>query len=175
MKFAGQLSFLSPELSKWDQLKDPPQLLALSLFSDERPLRGASGLCDFRLCGRLSRLLASGKVTGEFGESTLYPLGYRLDFQRVLLFGLGESARFNETRAKSATERLLSIAARLGVSRWALVLPGRSLGALSARRALELFIEQLKKQPLRHDHLVIIEALAGQKEASGVLESFAAH
>ena len=37
-----------------------PETLVLPFFADERPLRGAAGLCDWRLCGRLSRLLAVG-------------------------------------------------------------------------------------------------------------------
>src|SRR5438874_9265009 len=69
------VSFLASDLAKWDQLEGAPEALVLPFFSDERPLRGAAGLCDWRLCGRLSRLLASGRVQGQWGETTLYPPG----------------------------------------------------------------------------------------------------
>ena len=74
-----------------EELDAGGEALILTFFADERPLRGAAGLCDFRLCGRISRLLASGKVGGAWGETTLYPpLAHgqaKLSFPQLLLFG----------------------------------------------------------------------------------------
>jgi hypothetical protein len=61
------VSFLASDLGKWDQLENAPETLVLPFFSDERPLRGAAGLCDWRLCGRLSRMLQAGRVAGQLG------------------------------------------------------------------------------------------------------------
>ena len=84
------VSFLASELGKWDQLDKAPEALMLPFFADERPLRGAAGLCDWRLCGRLSRMLHAGRVRGAWGETTLYPPvvegALRLPFPRLVLF-----------------------------------------------------------------------------------------
>src|SRR5262249_13165727 len=103
-----KVSFLSCELSKWDQLEpqEAPEALVLPFFSDERPLRGAAGLCDWRLCGRLSRMLGAKRLSGAWGETTLYPprvFGVqRLPFPRLVMFGLGPSERFVESGARDA-------------------------------------------------------------------------
>lgn len=167
------LSFLNPELPKWDLLEGAqvPDALILPFFEDERPLRGAAGLCDFRLCGRLSRLLASGKLGGAFGETTLYPPvaggRARLPFARLVLFGLGTGEAFDEERAREAARKIGEVARRLALARYAIVPPGRSTGRLSARRALELYLGgQGEASGAGQAEIVVVESPAGQKEAA---------
>jgi hypothetical protein len=167
-----KVSFLNCELGKWDMLEpaQAPEALVLPFFADERPLRGAAGLCDWRLCGRLSRLLTGDKVGGLTGETTLYPPRvdglWRLPFQRLVLFGLGDSAGFDEGAARVASRRIAEAASRLGLQRWAVAPPGRSTGLLSARRALEIFLSEADRVGPPAAELVIVESAAGQKEAA---------
>lgn len=157
--------FLAPELARWDALAEQPggapELLALPFFADERPLRGATGLADWRLCGRLSRLLAGGKIDGSTGECTMLP-GMRLPFPRLLLYGVGDSDRFDELRFKEAVRGLRRVVKELKATRYALALPGRATGLIMARRALELWIEA--GDPTAD--VWIIEPPAAQKEMS---------
>jgi hypothetical protein len=158
---AMNVSFLASDLGKWDQLENAPETLVLPFFSDERPLRGAAGLCDWRLCGRLSRLLAAGRVAGKLGEATMYPPGRRLPFARLVLVGLGPADRFDERAATEAAKLIDGKMKKLGVARYALVPPGRSTGRLSARRALELYLAEAGA-----GELMVVESPAGQKEAA---------
>jgi len=165
------LAFLPPELGKWDALAEAdatpsgrPELLALPFFADERPLRGAAGLVDWRLCGRLSRLLLAGRLDGSFGEQTLLPLT-RLPFRTLLLLGLGEPARFTELRFLEAAKAVRDAVARLSVRRYALALPGRSTGRIMARRALELWVQA----QTRDEEVWLVEPQSAQKEMSEVL------
>jgi hypothetical protein len=155
------VSFLASDLGKWDQLEGAPDALVLPFFSDERPLRGAAGLCDWRLCGRLSRLLATGRVNGKWGETTLYPPGRRLPFARLVLVGLGPADKFDERAATEAAKIIGDKMKKLGAARYALVPPGRSTGRLSARRALEIFLSDGGA-----GEVVVVESPAGQKEAA---------
>jgi hypothetical protein len=155
------VSFLTSELPKWDLVDKPPEALILPFFVDERPLRGAAGLCDWRLCGRLSRLLQGGRVKGNWGETTLYPASARLPFSKLILFGLGPSDRFDEAAATDAGRKIAFTAIRMNLQRYALVPPGRSTGRLSARRALELYLAAEPK-----GEIVVVESTAGQKEAA---------
>jgi hypothetical protein len=175
------VGFLSAELSRWDQLdRGAPEALVLPFFSDERPLHGAAGLCDWRLCGRLSRLVAPGadgrsRVAGSFGEFTLYPSGARLPFQRLVLFGLGAQESFDEDEAKEANRRILTAIDKMALDRFALVPPGRSTGRLSARRALELLLEVDRATHDRpagaNRELWVVESTAGQKEAADLAQA----
>ncbi|MSP61743.1 MAG: leucyl aminopeptidase [Myxococcales bacterium] len=156
------LSFLSPELAKWDALargETAPELVVIPLFSDERPLRGAAGLCDWRLCGRLSRLLLAGRVTGAFGETTLLPAG-GLAFRKLVLFGLGKADEFGEERFREAVRAIARLTERLAVRGLALSLPGRSTGLLAARRAFDLWTEEVGSA----GDVWLLEPPAAQKE-----------
>jgi hypothetical protein len=156
------VSFLANDLGKWDTLEGGLETLVLTFFADERPLRGAAGLCDWRLCGRLSRLLQSSRVAGKLGEVTLYPPGRRLPFGRLMLVGLGAADRFDEKVARDAGRLIVEKMRRLGPARYALVPPGRSTGRLSARRALEIYLGEARGD----GDLVVVESVAGQKEAA---------
>src|SRR5260221_14536712 len=109
------VSFLKPELAKWDALaeaREPPELLVAPFFADERPLRGTGGLVDWRLCGRLSRLLAARRVTGALGETPLLPAG-GLGFGKGVLYGPRPPDGFDQPRFPEAAGPLRPIAARL--------------------------------------------------------------
>jgi hypothetical protein len=162
------ISLLTPELAKWDLLgetdEERPELLALPFFADERPLRGAAGLADWRLCGRLSRMLLAGRVDGGFGEATLLPAN-GLPFRTLVLYGLGDTERFTELRYLEAAKAIRDLARHLGVNRYALPLPGRSTGRIMARRALELWVQAQTSE----EQVWLVEPPAAQKEMSEVL------
>ena len=50
-----EIRFAAPNLRQLDTLRC--EALAGAFFEDERPLRGALGYIDWRMCGMLSRLL----------------------------------------------------------------------------------------------------------------------
>ena len=136
--------FAANELARLDTLGDLDALV-ISFFGDERPLRGVAGLCDWRLCGRLSRLLRAGRMSGLRGEVTLMPPpGGRLPFGRLLLFGLGESdypAPFGEAEYRAAVRGIRDVVQRAGIRKYAVQPPGRATGLIAPRRALELWLE----------------------------------
>src|SRR6059058_2129638 len=167
---SASVSFLASDLGKWDSLDNAPETLVLPFFGDERPLRGAAGLCDWRLCGRLSRLLQSSRVAGKWGEVTMYPPGKRLPFQRLLLVGLGAGDRFDEKAAHEVSRIIADKMRKLAMARYALVPPGRSTGRLSARRALEIYLDEAQQAQAAAD-VVVVESVAGQKEAAELARS----
>jgi hypothetical protein len=77
---------------------------SLVLFIDlqERPLQGLAGLCDWRLCGQLSRIIETGFFEGKGGEALLMPIGHRLGIIRLLAFGIGETGVASEQQAVRA-------------------------------------------------------------------------
>lgn len=103
-------------------------LVVVPLFSMERPLRGSAARADWRLCGKLSALLAEGRLAGAPGEAALLSTFGGLRTPLLLVLGAGERAAFDARRfevfAHDAVSRGLAI--RAGVL--ALPLPEDPLG-----------------------------------------------
>ena len=159
--------FVTPDWKSLDALQS--EAILAPLFSDERPLRGMLGLIDWRLCGFVSRMIQRGLVSGMVSENVLVPLRPRLLVDKLLLFGLGPEAEFDETRAAEATRRMLAAAVRARMRAMALVLPGRNTGCISAVTAMESFV-QATANSRDHDEVVLIETLEAQKEMDPILQ-----
>lgn len=159
--------FVAPEMAQLDGLRC--EALALPFFSDERPLRGPLGLIDWRLCGFVSRLLVSGKIAGNLLETVLVPARPKLSVDKLFLFGLGAADQLTETKRGRAISHMLDTLARARVRTSAMVLPGRSTGAVRATEAFETFVAvALARED--HDELIVLEPAAAQKEMEPVLE-----
>jgi hypothetical protein len=158
---------LAADLAKWDEAEH--DALLLPIFADERPLRGAAGLADWRLCGRLSRLIKAGRASGAQGETVMMPPGRRLPFRRLVLFGLGESKGYGEERFRRDVRWIRSVAAAAGIQQFALQVPGRARGLIGARRALELWLEESEGEGEAGAAAVLIDDPAGQKDMAELL------
>lgn len=158
------ISVITLDLAKWEEVAR--DALVLPVFRDDRPLRGAAGLVDWRLCGRLSRLMRAGRASGATGETLLLPASRRLRFTRILWFGLGDAKGYNEDRARKDLKWISEVTSAAGVTDVTMQLPGRSMGLLGARRAVELVLES---PTYESSALTIIEDSAGQKDIAEVL------
>ena len=130
--------FVSATTASLDELQT--EVIVLPFFSDERPLRGAAGLIDWRLCGALSRKLMAGYLDGTFGEKALVTAPPKLKSEALLLVGLGASTAFDTAAAESACALIAAALAEARVSTAALGLPGRSLGLLPALEGMQVWI-----------------------------------
>jgi hypothetical protein len=92
-------------------------VLIAGIFADERPIRGAAGAVDWRLCGPVSRRLVSGKLEGKIGEAVLLSTYARLLVPRVLLLGLGDRALFTPHDIHVVTREAVGRALELGARR----------------------------------------------------------
>jgi len=160
------LSVLPLDLARWDEAAR--DCLVLPVFRDDRPLRGAAGLADWRLCGKLSRLIRTQKATAEPRETLLLPPGRRLRFQRILWFGLGDAKGYNDDRFRRDLAWILDVVTKAGAKDWAMQAPGRASGLIGARRAIEIILDDgtLLDQPL-----TLLEDPSGQKDIAELLRS----
>lgn len=160
------LSVLPLDLVRWDEAKR--ECLVLPVFKDDRPLRGAAGLADWRLCGRLSRLIKANKANGESGETILMPPGRRLAFTKLLWFGLGDAKGYSDERFRKDLNRIVGVVSKAGITEWAFQAPGRASGLIGARRAIEIMLEE---QLITNQPITLIEDQAGQKDMAELLRS----
>jgi hypothetical protein len=133
------VTFLPPELKSLDRLR--AQVLLLTVFEDERPLRGVAGLLDWRTCGMLSRFVIREHVAGGEGEVVLFPTGGRLPVPRGIAFGLGKAADFDERAFLRVSQEMARKSRALGVRSAALSLPGQHRKPLDPAKAVGLFAE----------------------------------
>jgi hypothetical protein len=154
------LRFVSPNLRSLDA--SGTELVACAVWQDQRPMRGAAGLLDWRLAGTLSRLAREGFFGGELGEVLFLPGRPRLCFEKVLVFGLGARSGFEESTFRSVISHLLRALRGLSVRRAVVELPGRADGGIEAERACELLLECVGDSE-DHDAWWLIEPPEAQK------------
>jgi len=158
------LSVLPLDLARWDEARR--DCLVLSVFHDERPLRGAAGLADWRLCGRLSRLVKANRVSADARETMMLPPGRRLAFSKILWFGLGESKGYSDDRFRADLAWIVDVVAKANITDWVFQPPGRASGLIGARRAIEIMLDTLVDKSI-----TLIEDPAGQKDIAELLRS----
>jgi len=140
-----RISFADLSLASLDALA--VDSLALFVNTRERPLQGLAGLCDWRLCGRLSRVLQTGFFEGKGGEALLMPIGHRLRVARLLAFGLGETGVATEPQVARAFEAISRAGAR------SLALSIDALGE-SPEQAAAVWLRASRASPLERQCLL---------------------
>jgi len=158
-------TFLPIDLHRWDH-GPGGDVLVVPVWSDVRPLRGAAGLLDWRLCGRLSQMLREGRFSGTPGEKLLLATG-RIPWQRVLALGVGESVAFDNDAFRSAIDCAIEALRKLGASSLAIALPGRDIDLVRPDRAMRGFLDALTRSELADspwlDRLTVIDAAPAAK------------
>ncbi|HEV8246579.1 MAG TPA: M17 family peptidase N-terminal domain-containing protein [Polyangiaceae bacterium] len=154
------LRFTLPQLRKLDL--SGTEVLVAGLCAEERPPQGTAGLLDFRMAGRVSKLLASGFASGTVGEVLLLPGRPKLPFDKVLLFGIGRRADFCEPVFRAVLEKVLSTLEGLRARTAVVELPGRHFDGIPAERAADILLEIAGARP-EHDTWTLIEPPAAQR------------
>lgn len=156
-----ELRFLNPDLRPLDG--HPTEVLVGNLFENERPPRGVAGLVNWRLGGRVDGLLESGFLTGARGEVLLLPGRPRLEADKVLLFGLGERAGFDDAAFDLVAAKLLDTLLGLCVRSAVVELPGRHDEALAPERAADRFLAAVAAHGGAFDSFVLVDGVEAQR------------
>ena len=154
------LRFSTPELRKLDLLGT--EIIVSTIASDERPPHGVTGLLDFRLAGRISRLIQAGYATGKVGEVLLIPGKPKLPFDKILLFGIGQRSEFNDPVFRTVLNKILRTLEGLRARTAVVELPGRHFDAISPERAADILLESTGGQK-EHDVWTLIEPAEAQR------------
>lgn len=115
--------------------------IVVNLFADATTPTGATGAVDAAMGGAISRLIASGDVTGKVGEVTvLYPSG-GVVAPRVIVAGLGSRASFGLETVRRASAAAATKARELGAGTLASLVHGADGGGLVASEAAQATLE----------------------------------
>ncbi len=106
---------VEPSLPSLDALSGV-ESLCLFVTEDERPLQGAAGFVDWRLCGALSRALGASFFQGHPDERLLMPTAGRVPAQRVFAVGLGRQKQVTALGLEHALTRAAQMLGKAQVS-----------------------------------------------------------
>jgi hypothetical protein len=104
---------------------------------DDRPLGGAAGYLDWRMCGSLSRVLLQGFFKGDRGEQLLMPTSGGVPAVKLFAVGAGPSKTLDASTLGLLMESSALMLKRAGVSSVALSLPRCSLDDASRAEVLK--------------------------------------
>lgn len=162
-----EIRFVPPDLRRFDLLKS--EAMALGFFADERPLRGALGLVDWRLCGFLSRQLMAGRARGERGEVLLVPARGRLALEKVFVFGLGRRDDFDPPALDAVLQRMFAVLGGAQIRSSVLAIPGRAVGLVAPEAGMKALLRAAEQRP-ETDEVTLVEPPEAQKAMEKLIE-----
>ena len=116
------MNSFEPSLESIDSLKDI-DALCLFVTDDDRPLTGAAGYVDWRMCGAVSRVLLQGFFKGDRGEQLLMPTSGGVQAVKLFAVGAGPSKTLDASTLGLLLESSALMLKKAGVSSVALSLP----------------------------------------------------
>jgi hypothetical protein len=116
------MTSFEPSLESIDGLKDI-EALCVFVTDDDRPLTGAAGYLDWRMCGSLSRVLLRGFFKGDRGEQLLMPTNGGVSTVKLFAVGAGPSKTLDASTLGLLLESSALMLKRAGVASVAISLP----------------------------------------------------
>ena len=104
--------------------------LVIGVCEDIRPLKGAAGFVDWRMCGEISNLIRNQSFTGQPGEILLMSGRGRLSPVRLVLLGWGRSSNL-DAEINPRCEQLIQTVDNAASQKVAVILPEPSKSILS--------------------------------------------
>ena len=131
----------------------------MSYFQDERPLKGMTGLADWRLGGSLSKHILDDRIDGRFGDVLMFPIGHRLQVNRALMVGLGPKTKYNFESFSVCVRRIMDTLYKLRINDFTMALPGLDGTNIDITMAANRFCEavaiRFRDDPTLYAHLNI--------------------
>lgn len=144
------------------------EALLFPLFREERPPSGLLGAVDWRFGGRISRLIAEGRVASELGALSLLPARRRLpSIDKVLIVGMGTMEAFSEEHYSDYLSVIEEGIRPLAIRSLGMTLPGRALEKIEAAAAFESLIKH-PRAPFALD-LIVFDRHEAVKEMGTIL------
>lgn len=120
--------YLTSSLKTIDHLD--ADTLVIGVCEDIRPLKGAAGFIDWRMCGEISNLIRNQSFTGQAGELLLMSGRGRLAPVRLVLLGWGRAKNL-EAEMNPRCSQLIQTIDQAASEKVAIVLPEPSINILS--------------------------------------------
>ncbi len=116
-------------------------VLIINEFEGIKHPGGATGAVDKALGGEISKLLASGAISGKLGS--VYPIQTygKIKADEVICVGLGKSGDFDLDKVRIVSDAAIKAAKRCRAKSVATIIHGAGIGGLDARQAAQAVAE----------------------------------
>jgi hypothetical protein len=128
-------------------------LMILPFFSNERPLKSITGLIDWRLNGKLSKLIMSNIANGSYNEKIMFAPHSKIKISNFLLFGLGIVEEFSLSFFEDSLSQIFSSIEKLNVNNFAIPIGKFMLKDVSLKETAGIFLMKLAQRKKEHDKL----------------------
>ena len=128
-----------------DQIES--ELALVTTFEDIRPLKGTAGLIDWRLNGKLSRIILHSKFSGLKGGALLMPASGRLDSKEILILGAGSRREMNEQEISPFLHFMVEKLFLKKTKSFSLSLSDLMPGMFEWRNSVRLFVSMISDYP----------------------------
>lgn len=149
------------------------EALVIYFYAERVQPRSVPGMVDWRLSGRLARLLKSGRFGGLPGEALLMPSQGRIGAARVFLYGLGMPKARVDDGLKVLFAPTLDSLRGAGVERLAVSIAPPHAGLFSAPEVLARWLSAVGSMEQPFTEVVLLEAQGELSQAKARLEGAA--
>lgn len=125
----------------------PAELVLLMHYQDQVPLQGLLGLVDWRVNGKLSRLVKDKVFSGSAREMLLMPAERRFKADKLVLLGLGRKVDFEEGHISQVFDFIFQTSSRMKASQVCLSISRLLPSQFEWRNAVRLFVSKLVDFP----------------------------
>ena len=162
-----KIRVLPPSLYDLDKVEG--DILAAYLVAGQRPPHGIAGLCDWRLMGFISRLIAEGKLSGETGEKLLISSEGSIIPKKLVIYGVGDYTQAPLSLQDTAAE-LIKTLKKLGAVVPVIAWPQGDFLRMPLSEAIAPLISELKRAGA-WEYLVCFGDVEGWRNAVSMLPS----
>ena len=129
------------------------EAVVLLFFQDERPLKGASGMVDWRMCGAISNMILSERISGEKGESILIAPSRKIKGKKILMIGLGISSEIDEEKIRKTGMEVINKLANIGVRNFSIAMPPKQFTSIEVSRMAAAILKGMKEAGIKDDKM----------------------
>lgn len=123
------------------------QLAIVTTFADERPLSGTAALLDWRLNGRLSRLIIESQYQSDLKELLLMPAEGRIGSKAILVCGLGRREHFSEAVTNQYIQFILETIHKQKITDFIISFSDIITDRFEWRNSVRLFVSKIYDYP----------------------------
>lgn len=116
-------------------------VLIVNEFEGIKHPGGATGAVDKALDGEITKLLASGEITGKLGSTNPVRTYCKLKANEVICVGLGKSGDFNYDKVRVVSDAAIKAARRSHAKKVATIIHGAGIGGLDPKLAAQAVAE----------------------------------
>jgi len=116
-------------------------VLIVNEFEGVKHPGGATGAIDKALDGEISKLLASGEITGKLGSTNVVHTMCKIPADEVICVGLGKANEFNYDKVRIVSDAAIKATKRTHAKRVATIIHGAGIGGLDPKLAAQAVVE----------------------------------